>query len=63
MSGVQERNSEELGSQEASRFGCWHPETEKPNSAPGMLTQAPLAPLGKEEEPDKMELMSQPHPV
>ena len=33
------------------------------NSFPGMLTQAPLAPLGKQEEPDNMELVSQPHPV
>lgn len=31
-----------------------------PYTVPGMLTQAPL---GKEEEPDKMELLSQSHTV
>lgn len=34
-----------------------------PYTVPGMLTQAPPAPLGKEEEPDKMELLSQSHTV
>ena len=30
-----------------------------PYTVHGMLTKAPLTPLGKEEEPDKMELLSQ----
>ena len=34
-----------------------------PYTVPGMLTQAPPTPLGKEEEPDKMELLSQSHTV
>ena len=34
-----------------------------PNSFPGLITQAPLTHMGKQEEADNMELVSHPHPV
>ena len=61
----QEQKVEELGCQGIRASGWWLVASwvrEAP-SFPGMLSQAPLAHLGKQEWPDNMEVVSQTHPV